>query len=41
MVSLHFAAYPLRDRMAAAIGMARSSSPPPPGGGCDTGSDCG
>jgi hypothetical protein len=41
MVSLHFAGYPLRDRIAAAIGMARSSSPPPPGGGCDAGTDCG
>jgi hypothetical protein len=41
LVSLHFAGYPLRDRIAAAIGMARSSSPPQPGGGCDPGSDCG
>jgi hypothetical protein len=40
MVSLHFAGYPLRDRIAAAIAMARSSSPPPPGG-CGSGSDCG
>jgi hypothetical protein len=41
MVSLHFAGYPLRDRIVAAIGMARSSAPPAPGGGCDEGGDCG
>ena len=41
MTSLGFAGHPLRDRIAAAIGMARSSSPVPPGGSCDPGSDCG
>ena len=40
MTSVHFAGYPLRDRIAAAIGMARSSSPLQPGG-CDPGTDCG
>jgi len=41
LVSLHFAGYPLRDRIAAAIGTARSSVLVPPGGGCDPGTDCG
>jgi hypothetical protein len=41
LVSLHFQGYPLRDRIAAAIGTARSSVLVPPGGGCDPGSDCG
>jgi hypothetical protein len=41
LVSLHFAGYPLRDRIAAAIGTARSMSLVPPGGNCDPGTDCG
>ena len=41
LVSLHFQGYPLRDRIAAVVGMARSSSPVPPGGSCDPSTDCG
>jgi hypothetical protein len=41
LVSLHFQGYALRDRIAAAVGMARSSTLVPPGGNCDPGSDCG
>ena len=41
LVSLHFAGYPLRDRIAAAIGTARSSVLVPPGGGCGSATDCG
>jgi hypothetical protein len=41
LASLHFAGYPLRDRIAAAIGTARSSVLVPPGGSCDPGADCG
>lgn len=41
LVSLHFAGYPPRDRIAAAVGTARSMSLVPPGGNCDPGTDCG
>ena len=41
LVSLHFQGYPQRDRIAAAIGTARSTALVPPGGGCDPGTDCG
>ena len=43
LVSLHFQGHPLRDRIGAAIGTARSTSLVPPGGNCDPGgaTDCG